>query len=397
MLPRHKRRKRTRIDPALLRAGGMLALICVIFRLLYFTGLDEKCDDWLKGLAGDGGFVQSVLKAELGGLQEESESLLELGVWKAAFFGSTTHYSSPQEETSVAESSSGGLYFENDKAFSSVAATQAQDDEASPSVDSSYTLLNPAEPEDVSVFYEEANVTMKNNTSFDVDVSSLLSGNLELGENPTVLIIHTHGSEAYTPDAQNMYIESDPSRTEDSSYNVIRVGEELKAILEERGYTVIHDRGLYDYPSYAGSYPRSLAAMGAYLEEYPEISVIIDLHRDALVDDNGNKVVTTFETDGGVSSQVSLVMCTGEDGLEHPNWRENLRFALRLQAVMEARYDGLARPLSLRGERFNQHVSTGAILVEIGMDGNTLPEAINAARLFGGVLADVLDTSVSAG
>lgn len=397
MLPRHKRRRRVRINPALVRAGAALALICVVFRLLYFTGLDDRLDGWVRGLAEDGGFVARVLEAELGGLQEQPETLLELGMWKAAFFGGATQYSSPQGSASVAEAPSGGLYFEADKADTAVADEAAQDGDASAPVGSSYTLLDLPEPEDVSVFYEESYVTMKNNTSFSVDIKALLSGELELGENPTVLIIHSHSSESYTPDAENMYVESDPSRTEDTSYNVIRVGDELRSVLEERGYTVIHDRGLYDYPSYQGSYLRSQAAMESYLEQYPELSVIIDLHRDALEDDSGKELGTTFETDGGVSAQIALVMCTGEDGLEHPDWRENLSFALRIQAVMEARYDGLARPLSLRGERFNQQVSTGSILVEVGMSGNTLPEALNAARLFGGCLADVLDTSVEAG
>ena len=66
------------------------------------------------------------------------------------------------------------------------------------------------------------------------------------------------------------------------------MGDELAAALEEQGLTVLHDREIYDYPSYTGSYNRSGAAVEAYLAEYPDIAVVIDLHRDAL---GGDEVV----------------------------------------------------------------------------------------------------------
>ena len=78
------------------------------------------------------------------------------------------------------------------------------------------------------------------------------------GEGPQVLILHTHGSEAYTPAGDPDVVWSGSHRTTDSRYNVVRVGDEMAAAFGEAGISVLHDRTLYDYPSYSGAYDRSL-------------------------------------------------------------------------------------------------------------------------------------------
>ena len=173
-------------------------------------------------------------------------------------------------------------------------------------------------------------LSIKNSTSLDIDVGELV----RLGptqvlprDGPQILIVHTHGSEAYTPDRFNQYEESDSFRTEDRDYNVIRVGDELASALESQGLSVLHDREIYDYPSYTGSYNRSGAAVEAYLEQYPGIAVVIDLHRDALGD--GDVVYKTMAELG----RPDLVPAHdarrhGRGGLSHPEWEQNLRLAL---------------------------------------------------------------------
>ena len=209
-----------------------------------------------------------------------------------------------------------------------------------------------------------------------------------------VLIIHTHSSEAYTPDGTDRYVESDPYRTEDRKYSVIRVGDALAEQFEAAGLTVLHDREIYDYPSYTGSYSRSGAAVERYLTDNPTIRVVIDLHRDAL--GSGDVTYKTqAAVSGRTSAQVMMLIGTGANGLPHPDWQRNLALALYLQREMEAHCPGLVRPIELVGERYNQQLSPGMMILEVGSNGNTLREALTAAELFGttagAALAELLE------
>ena len=206
---------------------------------------------------------------------------------------------------------------------------------------------------------------------------------------PQVLIIHTHSSEAYTPDGYDSYEASDPYRTEDKTQSVIRVGDALAAALEGCGLTILHDRELYDYPSYTGSYSRSGAAVERYLTEYPTIALVIDLHRDAI--GSGDVVYRTRATvDGLPSAQAMILIGTGANGLSHPNWRENLKLGLWLQRTAEGACPGLMRPLEIVAERYNQQLSLGSLILEVGSTGNTLREAIRAAESFGRAVGEAL-------
>ena len=200
-------------------------------------------------------------------------------------------------------------------------------------------------------------------------------------EGSQILIVHTHGSEAYTPAGLDRYEPSDSHRTEDTNCSVVRVGDELAAVWEEAGLRVRHDREIYDYPSYTGSYSRSGAAVEAALAEEPGIAVVIDLHRDAL----GSGDVTykiMAEESGVVASQLMLLVGTDASGLEHPNWRSNLALALYLQEAAGRKHPTLMRPVELVAQRYNQHLTTGSLILEVGSSGNTLQEALAAIRLF---------------
>ena len=231
-----------------------------------------------------------------------------------------------------------------------------------------------------------------NASGLDVDFDALAAEGLTLRlprNGPQVLIVHTHSSEAYTPDGADRYEASDPYRTEDPNYSVIRVGDALAATLEARGLTVLHDRTVYDYPSYTGSYGRSGAAVERALAEHPTIRVVIDLHRDAL--GSGDVVYKTRAVVGAKQcAQVMMLAGTGANGLPHPNWRENLKLAMYLQNAVSARYPSLARPVELVPERYNQQLSTGLLILEVGSTGNTLREALTAVELFGDAAGDAL-------
>lgn len=206
---------------------------------------------------------------------------------------------------------------------------------------------------------------------------------------PQILIMHTHATEAYTMDGDDIYTESDPARTTDSNYNMIRVGEEMKAVFEDMGLSVLHDDTTYDYPGYNGSYGRSLTGVQTYLDQYPTIQVVLDVHRDALIDANGTAYAKTTTIDGKKVAQVMLVCGTNDAGLVHPDWKNNFTLAVRLQAAMLAVDSTLPRPIDLRSQRFNQHLTPGSLLVEVGTSGNTLQEALAGARLFARAAGEV--------
>jgi stage II sporulation protein P len=213
---------------------------------------------------------------------------------------------------------------------------------------------------------------------------------VSLGEGPQILIIHTHGSEAYTPTDGNTYEESDPYRTTDCTRNVVRVGEEMATVFRAHGFQVLHDTTLYDYPAYSGAYDRSGAAVRQWLEEYPTVRIVLDVHRDALVGTDGQVYKLVTQEAGEKVAQVMLVVGTDGSGAEHPRWEDNLAFAVRLQQGVVRGYDSLARPIVLRGSRYNQHLLPGSLLVEVGGHGNTLTEAIDGARLWADNVARTL-------
>ena len=237
---------------------------------------------------------------------------------------------------------------------------------------------------------------IRNETSYPIDAEAIVQGGTSLrlvADAPQILIIHTHSSEAYTPAGLDRYEPSDSTRTEDLEHNIVRVGDELTRLLEQQGLHVIHDRGVYDYPSYTGSYARSGAAVEQILRENPSISVVLDVHRDALGAD-GVIYKTVAEENGTCASQAMLLVGTDESGLEHPNWRENLSLALYLQSAIAAVYPTLMRPVALVPQRYNQQLCTGMLILEVGSNGNTMQEALAAVRLFAAAAAPALQSLV---
>ena len=207
----------------------------------------------------------------------------------------------------------------------------------------------------------------------------------KLGEDaPQVLILHTHGSEAYTMPPGEEYEDTGSFRTADASVSVIRVGDELARVLSGYGISVLHDRALYDDPEYNGAYYRAEDAIEAYMEKYPSIGFILDVHRDALEDKAGHqyKVVTREDPD---CAQVSLVMGSSWEG-----WQENLKFAVAVQQHLTESHPTLMRPLTLRNSDYNEYFTTGSLLVEVGAAGNSLDEALKAVRVFGEGFAEVV-------
>ncbi len=240
------------------------------------------------------------------------------------------------------------------------------------------------------------NDPLQNDTAYSVDASALLDMAPDVtlpADGPQILIIHTHGTEAYTPDGTDQYQASGDYRTTDPDHSILKVGRALGDALEEYGLDVLVDEGLYDWPSYDGAYARSGEAIESCLAQYPTIRVVIDLHRDAIGDDTAvyKTVSDALEPE---AAQMMFVVGTDET-LSHPNWRENLSFAMSLQGLLDRAYPHLMRPALLSSNRYNQQLAPASVLLEIGTDGNTLQEALTSAELFAQVVGPALAEKIT--
>ena len=368
----------------MLRRGVALFLTTVTVWVLSLTADMGAAAETFRTLAESPAFVSAALRAELGNLPEEEAGLTG---WQKLVLGQ-----SPTLSAGVGKGETGEAVQESPQ------PTGEPDDPEDPEELPEVT----AAPEDIvgrtllptsGEGYDSAHgVYIENRPGLDLDVAAMAEAQLTLTlpeEGPQVLIVHTHGSEAYTPDGTDTYVATGECRTTDTSKSVVRVGDEIAKVLTEMGLTVVHDTALYDYPEYNGAYDRSLAAVENWLAQYPTIQVVLDVHRDALIGSDGTvyKPITTIN--GEKCAQVMLVM--GSNALyDHPGWLENLALAVQVQKEMNTLWPTLARPIGLRENRYNQQTAPGAMLVEVGSHGNTLQEALAAARMFARALGAVL-------
>lgn len=239
-----------------------------------------------------------------------------------------------------------------------------------------------------------AEVKISNSTDFNISPESFFGAAPHfLGENFSVLIVHTHTTESYTPSEKYRYTPSDTDRTTDKNFNMVRVGDEIEKVLKENGINVYHDTTMNDYPSYNGSYGRSASNISNYIKNDPSIKVVLDVHRDAIEGQNGEKIKYSSSVNGEEAASVMLVVGSNLSGLEHSNWKENMRFAVQLQSHISSMFPSLMRPINFRSQRFNQQLAPGGIIVEVGTNGNTLDEAILGGRLFAEGLADFIKSN----
>ena len=242
----------------------------------------------------------------------------------------------------------------------------------------------PNKTEDVNL---QAKKDMKNQTSKDINVTNIMKNDHDLkidikSKEPQVLIVHTHGTESYTKNEQQKYEESGDSRTINPNFNVVKVGETLTENLNDAGIKTIHATELHDYPSYTGSYDRTRETIDKYLKENPSIKMVIDVHRDAIIKEDGTHFKPVTSIDGKDCAQLMMVVGTDDGGLLHESWKDNLNFSLKLQEQISKENDGLMRTLDLRSSRFNQDMVQTSFLLEVGASGNSLNEALNSINLF---------------
>lgn len=238
-------------------------------------------------------------------------------------------------------------------------------------------------------------VYMKNSTGVSVDIKKLLQSPLKFkikanSPNAQVLIVHTHATESFMSEDSNYYTSAFSPRSRDNSKNMVKIGEIVAQRLNSEGIKTVHAKTQHDYPEYTGSYTRSKATINSYLKKYPDIKIVLDLHRDS-VSSGDDKIKLTTKINNKKAAQVMLVMGSQTGSVTgHSKWQENLKLAFKLQQKIEQKYPSLARPLMLASKLYNQNLTTGSLLIEFGTDANTLDEALYSASLVGDSIAELL-------
>ncbi len=248
--------------------------------------------------------------------------------------------------------------------------------------------------------YRESNMSynnffVRNATELDIDIGSFLNAELpysyEDTTEPQVLIVHTHATESYMDEDLGYYYESFYPRDTDDNYNVVSVGAAIAESLESAGIGVIHCTTHHDDPQYYGAYDNSAESILEYLEEYPGIKIVLDIHRDSITADDGEKTKPTFVYNGKKAAQI-MIMCGNDNNgyYDFDGWEDNMALAVKLQSMAETKYPGMTRPLYFGNFMYNMNLAPGSLLIEVGTDANTLDEAQYSGELLGNVIAAVL-------
>jgi stage II sporulation protein P len=241
------------------------------------------------------------------------------------------------------------------------------------------------------------NIWVKNsNKNHGIDIAGELKKQpaikiIKNASTPQVLIYHTHTTEAFRPNDSSPN-DSSQYRSRDASRSVVAVGDRIAAQLEAAGIKTLHDTTLHDYPMYNGSYNRSKATMQKDLKKYPGIQVTLDIHRDAMEMKDNTRGKPTTVINGKKAAQIMVICGCDDDGtLGFPNWEYNLRFAVRLQKSLADRYPTLAKPLNFLPRKYNENMTKGSLLIEVGTEVNTVDEVKYSGDMLGKALAAVLD------
>ena len=233
---------------------------------------------------------------------------------------------------------------------------------------------------------------LSNATDYELNPNDFVNRKLAFSldnQGPQILIMHTHTTESYSSEK---YFKDTPDRNLDENKNIVAVGSAMAEIFEKNGIAVYHDKTVHDYPSFNGAYQRAAITIRNDLEAYHGIKVVLDVHRDGITKEDGTKVKLVTNINGKDTAQVMLVVGT-DTNLVHDNWKENFKFAVKIQKKAIEKYPTLMRQINIRKERFNEQMTTGSLIIEVGTNGNTLQEAIEGGYDIAEVISQVLKES----
>ncbi len=329
-------------------------------------------------------------------------ALLQMPEGGISYLNGEAEYYFPYEDTSSVSSDTSSV---SSEAVQSGTSSQTASSEAASS--SQAPIERPADAGDIvdeefattgssSSYIQKGNGFIRNTTNLsretiEAEIANKPDITITEGTEPQVLIMHTHTTESYELHDTDFYDKTYNARSLENSENMVRVGDEIVKQLENAGIGVLHDATVHDYPSYNGAYDRSAETVKKYLDQYPSIKVVIDVHRDAIERDGGVRVAPTTTINGKKAAQFMLIAGCDDGTMNMPNYMQNLRFAAMIQDNASTMFPTLARPVLFSYRHYNQDLTYGSLLVEVGGHANTLDEAIYTGELFGKALAKTLE------
>lgn len=235
------------------------------------------------------------------------------------------------------------------------------------------------------------NCTSVSNSELEERAAEGRAFNIEIGsDEPQVIIYHTHTTESFELEDKSFYDADFNGKTTEPDKNMTAVGDEICKQLEESGITVIHDTLVHDYPSYDAAYDSSRETVSELLEEYPSVKIALDIHRDGIETAEGVRLAPVAEIDGREAAQIMIISGCDDGTMGMPNYMDNFGFACDLQSQTESMFPGLTRPILFDYRFYNQDLTTGSLLIEVGSHGNTLDQAKYSGELIGRSLVELL-------
>ena len=256
------------------------------------------------------------------------------------------------------------------------------------------TVFKNITSEDINIIAENSSYQKLNvcgvdiinySTNRNIDFAAILNGEQTIFEKDKdeVLLYTTHTSESYANSEKYQFEYTSPRRTTDGKYNMLAISSTLASNLNNKGINTICSLTPHDYGEYNSAYTNSRRTMTTLLAENSNISIAIDVHRDAIED---LEFAPKTNLKGYDVASLMFVMGIGYEGQENPYYAQNLRLALQLQILANKIYPGLFRTMIIRNSIYNQDLQENSLLVEVGASGNTIDEANIATRCLANLL-----------
>lgn len=263
-----------------------------------------------------------------------------------------------------------------------------------------YMVDNPAAGEENLIVVVESKESQNRISDGDAQMANSFQVEVIREENSVsafagkkVLIYHTHTYEAYEQVQGKVYEQTEKWRTKDSKNNVIAVGKALSACLCAMGIDAVHDTTAFEPPNLEDAYQRSLAMLEKRGNNGEKYDLYIDLHRDAIA--SSSTIKRTVNIGGEEVARFMVLVGKGTTGgyEEKPDWEKNLLLAQTITDALNRQCSNLARDVKIKSGRFNQHIADCCILIECGMNTNTLEEVLSGVPYLAEAISEALANS----
>lgn len=208
-------------------------------------------------------------------------------------------------------------------------------------------------------------------------------GELFADGKPLVGIYHTHTAESFIPSTGVAH------RPGGQLGEICEVGNALVESLQSHGIVALQDTTIHDYPSFMKAYGASEVTVTRMVKENPSLQMVFDIHRDAEKREN-----VIGDINGMPVAKLSIIVAKGQADLPQPHWQKNYALAKLIDQKCNEKYPGLLRGIQLVDWRYNQHLHDHALLLEVGSHETSTEEGVNAMRLLGEILNDILRSGI---